>query len=333
MPVRSAILPWFLVVPVVAVGCSAGDDGATNVAVGSGSATTLPLAETALDDPEEITVASVLAPSQVTASTAAPPPTPPACRAADVELWTAAVRPSADSGATTVDAVIRVRNVSDSWCEPDIGRSPRLDPRIEPDVWLQPGDTADLVVGQEVGSCDDPSLVSSVQVGIGDESVVVPSAVVTCGWWLTAFYPNDAASEPCAAGDLEAVATDRTVVVRNASARPCRLAAPTAVDGEPLPEASAAGAATVDVFPGDVVAIGHLGDSRCDGVVPRILRFGASDGTAGDVDVAAVPCALVLDSSVPRPWYGMPDGPTVSIDTDGYLADVLDALDPFGSSA
>jgi hypothetical protein len=333
MPVSSAIGRWIVLVPMLVAGCSAVDDGTsdapTGPAIDTAPVTTLPLAETALDDPEETTVASVLAPSQVTASTAAPPPTPPPCTAADVELWTAAVRPSsAGDGASTVDAVIRVRNVSDDWCEPDIGRSPRLDPRIEPDVWLQPGDTADLVVGQEVEPCDAPVLVSSVQVGIGDTSVVVPSAVVTCGWWLTAFYPNDAASEPCAVGDLEAVATDHTVVVRNTSARSCRLDALASVDGEPLPEASAA-PVPVDLYPGDVVAVGRLGDAACDGVASRAVRFGAD----AEVKVEAVPCAIEFDAAVPRPWYGAADGPAASLATDADIVEVLDALDPFGSRA
>lgn len=333
MPVCSAISRWLLMIPVLAVGCSAGGDGAAEVAVGPASATTLPLAETALDDPEEITVASVLAPSQIAASTAVPPPTPPACTAADLELRTAAIRPTpAGPGETTIDAVIRVRNVSDTWCEPDIGRSPRLDPRIEPDVWLQPGDTADLVVGQEAEPCVDPSLVTSVQVGVGDESVVVPSVVVTCGWWLTAFYPNDAVTEPCDVGDLEVIATARAVVARNGGSRPCRLAGPTAVDGEAF-RPSAADTASVDVFPGDVVAIGRVGDTVCDGVVRRSLRFGASGDASADVDVVAVPCELVFDSTAPRSWYGAIDGPTASITTDDDLADVLDALDPFGSGA
>lgn len=329
MPVRPAIGRWFLLVPVLTAGCSAADDGTPSVAIDPAPATTLPLAETALDDPDEATVASVLAPSQVTASTAAPPPTPPPCAAADVEMWTAGIRtaPGA-SGATTVDAVIRVRNVSDAWCEPDIGRSPRLDPRVEPDVWLQPGDTADLVVGQEFEPCEEPTLVSAVQVGIGEESVVVPSALLTCGWWLTAFYPNDVVTEPCVDDDLDVVATERVVVVRNGSARPCRLAAPTLVDGEPIPSPSPS-PATVDLYAGDVVAVGHLSDAACDGVASRVVRFGAD----AVVEIAAVSCAIVLDATAPRPWYGAPDGPASPFAGDADLADVLDALDPFGSRA
>ena len=167
-----------------------------------------------------------------------------------------------------------------------------------------------------------------MQVGIGEESVVVPSALLTCGWWLTAFYPNDVATEPCTAADLDVVATERAVVVRNGSARPCRLAAPTVVDGEPVEHRSPS-PATVDLYAGDVVAVGHLADGACDGVAASTVRFGAD----AVVEVAAVPCGVVFDSAAPRPWYGAPDGPASAFAGDADLADVLDALDPFGSRA
>lgn len=307
MPVRSAVVALLL---LVLAGCS----GEASVA-----GTTLPLAETALDDPEVTTVASVLAPSQITASTAPPPATPPPCAADDVELWTAAIRP----GVTTTDAVVRMRNVSDSWCEPDVGRSPRLDPAIEPDVWLQPGGTADLVVGQAVDPCDAPALATAVQVGIGDTSVVVPSALVTCGWWLTAFYPNDVVTTPCASGDLDVAATAGAVVIRNSSSAPCLIDALTAVDGVPLTAPSSA--LTTEVFPGDVVAVGRPGGADCDGATTRRLRIGAII----DVDVADVPCGLTFESPLPGPWYGAANGPAAFLAADAGVAEILDALEPF----
>lgn len=306
MPVRSAI---GLVLLVVLVGCSAD---------ASVSGTTLPLADTALDDPDVSTVASELAPSQITASTGPPPATPPPCGADDVELWTAAVRP----GVSTVDAVVRMRNVGDSWCEADIGRSPRLDPAIEPDVWLQPGDTADLVVGQAVDPCDEPALVTAVQVGVGDTSVVVPSALVTCGWWLTAFYPNDVVTTRCLPGDLDVVATARAVVI-GASA-PCVIDTLTAVDGVTI-AAPATTPPAVELFPGDVVAVGGPGDADCEGTTTRSLRFGASL----EVELDGVPCGLAFESAPPSPWYGAPNGPTVYLSADAGVAEILDVLDPF----
>lgn len=316
MLVRPVVGRLVLLVWIASAGCSTGADSGA----GSVTDTTLPLAETALDDPEVTTVASALAPSQITSSTAPRPDTPPPCEADDVELWTAAVRPSE----TTADAVVRMRNVSDTWCEADIGRSPRLDPAIEPDVWLRPGDTADLVVGQAVDPCAEPALATTVQVGIGDASVVVPSALLTCGWWLNAFYPNEVVTNPCGRGDLDVVATAGAVVIGNPSPAPCLVDALTAVDGVPL-AASAAGPAIV-VFPGDAVAVGRPGDAECDGQVGRTLRFGA------DVDVAVdgVPCGLTFESSMPGPWYGAPNGPVAFLAADAGVAEILDALDPFG---
>ena len=281
--------------------------------------TTLPLSDTALDDPDDTTVASELAPSQVAASTAPPPATPSPCGDHDVELWTAAIRPAA----STADAVIRMRNVGTAWCEVDIGRSPRLDPTIEPDVWLQPGDTADLVVGQAEEPCQEPALVTAVQVGVGDTSVVVPSALVACAWMLTALYPNDPVTAPCERRYLDVVATAGAVVIGTSSPAPCLIEALTAVDGIPLTAPSTPPRA-VEMFPGDVLAVGTPRERDCDGATSRTLRFGVSL----DVVVDDVPCGLQFESASPSPWYGMPNGPTVA--DDAGIDEILDALDPFG---
>jgi hypothetical protein len=316
MLVRPVVGRLLLLVWVASAGCSNGAESGAESMTG----TTLPLAETALDDPEVTTVASALAPSQITASTAPRPDTPPPCEADDVELWTAAVRPAV----TTADAVVRMRNVSDTWCEADIGRSPRLDPAIEPDVWLQPGDTADLVVGQAVDPCDEPTLATAVQVGIGDASVVVPSALLTCEWWLNAFYPNDAVTNPCGRGDLDVVATTGAVVIGSTSTTPCLIDPLTAVDGVPL-AASASGPA-IEIFPDDVVAVGRPGDAECDGPTGRTLRFGAGL----DIAVDGVPCGLTFESPLLGVWFGAPNGPAAFLAADAGVAEILDALDPFG---
>ena len=287
---------------------------------GSVTGTTLPLADAALDDPDDTTVASQLAPSQVISSTAPPPATPPPCSADDVELWTAGIRPAA----STADAVLRMRNVGTSWCEADIGRSPRIDPTIEPDVWLQPGDTADLVVGQAVEPCDEPTLVTAVQVAVGDTSVVVPSALVTCEWWLTAFYPNDRVTAACGRGDLDVVATVGAVAITTSSSDPCVIDALTAVDGTPLAVASAAPPA-LEVVPGDVVAVGVPGNADCDGTTSLTLTFGADL----DVVVDDVPCGLEFQSAPPAPWYGARNGPGAYLADDAGTDVILDALDPF----
>jgi hypothetical protein len=138
------------------VGCSAG-----RPAVEGGSAATA-----------STIVATDLAPSQIAAPTVPEPTKPPPCDPADLDLWTAQVL-VAD---TTADAVIRIRNNGADWCKADIGGSRFVDPLVGPDVWLDPGATADLVVGQAASECDDPMPVSVIPVSVGDFEVAVPSA-------------------------------------------------------------------------------------------------------------------------------------------------------------
>ena len=225
---------WFALGLVLATAC--GDDpGGGGERRPTGPSVTLPLAEQALDDPDVTTVATDLAPSQTGGSTVPDPPTPEPCGVDDVEMWTAQVARDGSS------AVVRMRNVSDRWCEPDIGRSPLLDPAIEPDVWLLPDATADLVVGPSTSGCADPAVVDAVQVGIGDESVLVPTALVTCGWWFTAFAPTADVRVGCELADIDVAVTAVSVVVRNASARPCALSGPVGVDGAAVVEGGGIG--------------------------------------------------------------------------------------------
>ena len=163
-------------VAVLAVAACGIDESAGDVVIGNVSTSeaalsapvdvaadeTLPLAAEALDDPEVTSVATDLAPSQVIASTVPTPDMPGQCVLDDLRLWTSQVR----VGAQTVDAVIRIRNVADTWCEADVGRSPLLDPSIEPDVRLDPAGQADLVIGQQADDCQDPTVLSVVQVGV-----------------------------------------------------------------------------------------------------------------------------------------------------------------------
>ena len=107
--------------------------------------------------PSQTGPAKDLAPSQIAAPTVAPPDVPPSCELADLDLWTAQVV----VGERSADAVIRVLNQGAAWCEPDIYASPQIDPLIEPDVWLERGGWADLVVGPSGEGCDDPAMVSS----------------------------------------------------------------------------------------------------------------------------------------------------------------------------
>ena len=309
-------------IAVVMAGCgSSASDSSTGTPIPATSppaaTSTLPLADHFLDEPDETTVATDLAPSQTADSTVPEPPTPDACGADAVEMWTAQV---AADGST---AAIRVRNVSDRWCDVDIGRTPRIDPAIEPDVWLQPGETADLVVGPSTGDCADPEAVDRVQVAVLDDSVLVPTVLVTCGWWLTALYPNDVPTEPCDSADLE-VAVTASVVVRNASAMPCRLGGVDAVEGADVVPTSDTSPRILELLPGDVVAFGQLSGDPCEGANTVVLV----DGLAGRLEVPDVDCAIVFELGPATPWFGTDFGPRHSDDRPDADA-VIAALDPF----
>lgn len=314
---------WFALGLVLATAC--GDDpGGGGERRPTGPPVTLPLAEQALDDPDVTTVATDLAPSQTGGSTVPDPPTPEPCGVDDVEMWTAQVARDGSS------AVVRMRNVSDRWCEPDIGRSPLLDPAIEPDVWLLPDATADLVVGPSTSGCADPAVVDAVQVGIGDESVLVPTALVTCGWWFTAFAPTADVRVGCELADIDVAVTAVSVVVRNASARPCALSGPVGVDGAAVTASSADDPRVNELFAGDVVSLGRPGDVDCDGAHERVVIH---DEAFGELEVANVPCEVVFELGAPRPWFGTEVGPLATLTDDATAATVVDALDPFDPDA
>jgi hypothetical protein len=141
---------------------------------------------------------------------------------------------------------------------------------------------------------------------------------------LNAFYPNAVVTNPCGRGDLDVVATAGAVVIGNTSSAPCLIDALDAVDGVPL-AASASGPA-IEIFPGDVVAVGRPGDAECDGPTGRTLRFGAGV----DIAVDGVPCGLTFESPLLGRWYGAPNGPVAFLAADAGVAEILDALDPFG---
>lgn len=323
------------VIVVLGVACS--NSGATDVPTAAetvvDSATddvrpvsTLPLAEEALDDPEVTTVATDLAPSQRVGSTTPEPETPGPCTAGDLELWTAQVI----LATSTADSVIRMRNTGDVWCEPDIGRSPWLDPQIEPDVWLLPGATADLVAGQMATECAEPTVIREMQIGIDRTSVVVPGSLVTCGWWLTVFYPNDIVAEECASADLQAVAVEGAVAVRNDGSMPCTIAGLTDAAGAPMVDRSADRLDVDELFPGDVVAFGQPSGTPCATPPGQVVL---TDESAGDIVVDDVPCDLVFEDGPGRPWFGAVDGPLVDAPTRvDDLDAVFDALDPFAAT-
>jgi hypothetical protein len=316
----------WLLVAVLAVGaCSSGDERGSGVNTPSA---TLPLAAEALDDPEVTTVATNLAPSQQTASTVAPPETPEQCLLDDIEMWTAQVR----LGPTTIESVIRVRNVSDTWCEADIGRSPRLDPLVEPDVWLEPGDTADLIAGGGLTECS-PSLFRYLQIAIGSESVVIGGAVVNCQWWLNAFYPNERIDVPCTREQLELVSTQTALVVKNSSVTGCVFGGITGADGAIVQQRESAAPAITELLPGDVVQVGWAAPSVC------VASVNVTNAMLGVLVFDDAPCGATVALGMARPWYGSSHGPLAEIvvpespeTIEEVLLEVFDAMDVFARS-
>jgi hypothetical protein len=144
------------------------------------AATTVPLAVTTTRP-----VASELAPSQVAASTVPEPELPPPCAVGDLRFST----PADATTEGSVGAVIRIRNAGDVRCEVDVIDSPAADPLMEPDVWIDPGAEAELLVDQATSACAQPAPVSSVDLVVNGTPVTVPVAIAeACGVMLTAIY-------------------------------------------------------------------------------------------------------------------------------------------------
>lgn len=298
---------WLL----VATACGGGGRGPD----ASGAATTAPPAPGPSGD---------LAPSQITGETVAPPEIPSPCEPDTLTMWTAQVHLGEDAA----DAVIRVRNDGDVWCEVDVSASPSVDPAMEPDVWLDPGAWADLVVGSPTTGCDAPTIDTHIRVDINGAEVVVETVAVTCGWWLTAFYPNDFADEPC--DDLDAAVVDGAIVVRNAGFLPCGLGSLVSVAGEDASttptegarEAASGAEVAVPVLAGGDVVAFEL-EQRGDDGPSRPVELGFDSGAV--VRVALAGSAVSIAAGSPHPWIGGPGSPT-----GNDPATLLAALDPFG---
>ena len=144
-----------------------------------------PAAHTGAATATTVSEASELAPSQVTASTVPEPELPPQCDVGDLRFST----PADVTTAGSVGAVIRILNAGDVRCEVDVIESPTADPLMEPDVWIDPGAEAELLVDQAASTCARPAPVTSVDLVVNGTPVTVPVALAeTCGVMLTAIY-------------------------------------------------------------------------------------------------------------------------------------------------
>lgn len=233
--------------------------------------------------PESPVPASSLAASQLSAPTVPRPSVPPRCTADAVTIWTAQVRPY-EGGA---DAVLRVVN-SGEWCEVDLSGSPRLDPDIEPDVWLEPGEWAELVVGPSGDECDATDVVTLAQMSVGGETVVIPTtAVVRCGWALTAFSSLVSPSDDCT--EFDVATTEAWLVVRNGGTAACRLPELIAAGDLGVEPRRAADPPVTALEPGDVAGYPLRPADDCAGAaVP--LEF-ARVGVV--VELTLEPCAAI----------------------------------------
>ena len=291
-----------------------------------GPPASLPLSEPAID-PDHTGPASQLAPSQLTASTVPAPALPGPCPLAELDMWTAQV----SIGDGTADAVIRIHNLGEVVCEVDIAGSALLDAEIEPNVWIDPGGWADLVVGQSGRTCRSPELVTLADFDIHGDAVVVPTAaVVSCGWELTALFANEVATRPC--DRLDTATVDRFVLLRNPGPGSCVLGELTAVDGRgavAMPRTTVASASVRDLAAGDVVAIPYtVADTvECVSAVgPGSMTF----DVAGAVPVEMIACGSLYEVGAARPWFSDPNGPLAAFDPEQFdVAVALATLDPF----
>jgi hypothetical protein len=278
-------------------------------------------AASVVDDRTDITAAE-LAPSQVTASTVARPHTPPPCDPGDLVWWTAQVVHVGASGTAT----LRVRNDGERWCEVDIGSSPGVSPEVESNVWLEPGEWADLLVGSAATGCP-AEVVREIDLVLGGAtSIAVPTGmVVECGVALMAFYVAEPASGPCAS--LTAAITDGSLLVRNDDFVSCELGELVGAEGVEIGDASEDSLVDITVLAGgDVVAFDLQSAPGADcSEESATLEF----ATAGELTVPGTGrCATVVLGSG-RPVIDGVGGPLAAVD-DGDIDGALAALDPFG---
>lgn len=132
--------------------------------------------------------ASDLAPSQIAATTVARPATPPPC---DPGVLVA----SASAASTNVHvaptvAVVTIVNEGAVRCEVDVSASAEAGAAMEPDVWLEPGAAAELLVDEEPTGCAAPVRVTAIElVLVGGSLAVALPPIEVCGVVLSAFYP------------------------------------------------------------------------------------------------------------------------------------------------
>jgi hypothetical protein len=126
-----------------------------------------------------VPVATVPAPSQVTASTIAAPSGVPPCAVDELQFS------AGEAG------IVVIHNAGAIECEVDVSQSPNRDPLMEPSIWLHAGGDGELAVEADDEGCAQPAAVSNVDLVVNGQPVQAPASVpAACRVTLTAIYTD-----------------------------------------------------------------------------------------------------------------------------------------------
>jgi hypothetical protein len=115
-------------------------------------------------------------------ATTTPPVLPPPCDPAALAF--------AASQPVDGELIITITNGGGQRCEANLQRSPGVDPLMEPDVWIDPGASAELLVEIDTRICVAPLDVDAIDLVVNDQPLGVAVAPMrVCILSLTALYP------------------------------------------------------------------------------------------------------------------------------------------------
>jgi hypothetical protein len=174
-------------VAVFGLGACGGVEAGVTAGTAAPPATTLPAAPTTMAT-VTATLPIVTGPPVVASepvalpATTTPPPLPPPCDPSVLGFDASPV-----SGG---ELVVTITNTGGDRCEANLKRSPGVDPRMEPDVWLDPGASAELLVEVDTRICVAPIDVDAIDLDVNGVAVAVSVAPMrVCILTLTALYP------------------------------------------------------------------------------------------------------------------------------------------------
>ena len=223
------------------------------------------------------------------------PERPPDCHPSMLSVWTSRVA----AGATHV--VLRLRNDGEVLCEADLRGTPDLHPLVEPDVWIEPGGSAELVLGPSGQNCLRPEVVSEAGMLVGSVPVRVPTLMVAaCGWAYRALYPVEPPDQPCVG--LVTIRVSGAVLVLNQTDAACSIGPVRSVDGSATTAVASVdglGTRVRTLQPGDVAGFVVRGDHPCQ-ADERPVTLVLEGGTT---IVASLPgCPVEVELSAAVPW-------------------------------